>query len=595
MFLVNTRGFMGGTDCEQSPIVKDSATKIIYAVLKSKIPHIAIMAAAYYGADNYGMSSRSYTPCLLCGWPASKTAVMRREDHADRSRRGAVDGPQQRHRRQSLRHLPDVKVEKVTEALAAVLGETARHVFGTCQGRGMSTVRGKTSYGGSGSGVRVLRNPPLLSGRWVAMQHPPSGTTPSSSSTTTTNRVTAGSRGFLTGTGTSCTSTSTNARSCPEGLLGIPMEGHAVEARLWVKDVDCGFLPSAGVVSDFKVPAAPGGRVDSGVESGDEVLTDYEPMLAKIIARDVTRAEAIAHLSLAVRRDSVYGVRANRTLLVGLLEHEDVLARHLDTTFLEKLAPSGAVELGGVRDAGLCALAPTLADRASSRCNGGRLATIRSGCRKDRYHPQRPSHLAVEREILADCQLGGIPALSGDATEVAVQRMAARPDHVVMVADCVRRAFDVAKSCHVSDGRGNTDLIRVPRFQDAGSPAEPRFVTAPMPYTVVRFTVEQGQVASVGHTFLVSKSMKEAMKMERAVRAFTDGVVSDLHVKTGSRRRMGGWLIDFTSVGTGLLTRDHSGMAVGTGLLTRDHSGMALKGVTHMGKCSSPSKEVRHE
>ena len=75
IFLQNTTGFMVGTQYEQQGMIKDGS-KMINAVTNSSVPHITINMAASYGAGNYGMSGRSYSPRLLFSWPNSKTAIM---------------------------------------------------------------------------------------------------------------------------------------------------------------------------------------------------------------------------------------------------------------------------------------------------------------------------------------------------------------------------------------------------------------------------------------------------------------------------------------------------------------------------------------
>ena len=78
------------------------------------------------------------------------------------------------------------------------------------------------------------------------------------------------------------------------GQEDVRFDGHAIEARLYAEDAAHGFLPSAGRVVAYREPA--GVRVDSGVEPGTEVGTDYDPMLAKVIAHGADRGEALARL-----------------------------------------------------------------------------------------------------------------------------------------------------------------------------------------------------------------------------------------------------------------------------------------------------------
>ena len=75
IFLQNTTGYMVGTRYEQRGIIKDGA-KMINAVTNSTVPHLTVNMGASYGAGNYGMSGRSYSPRFLFTWPNAKTAVM---------------------------------------------------------------------------------------------------------------------------------------------------------------------------------------------------------------------------------------------------------------------------------------------------------------------------------------------------------------------------------------------------------------------------------------------------------------------------------------------------------------------------------------
>lgn len=75
IYLQNITGFMVGSKYEQEGIIKHGA-KLINAVSNSSVPAITIMVGASYGAGNYGMSGRAYSPRFLFTWPNHKIAVM---------------------------------------------------------------------------------------------------------------------------------------------------------------------------------------------------------------------------------------------------------------------------------------------------------------------------------------------------------------------------------------------------------------------------------------------------------------------------------------------------------------------------------------
>ena len=97
------------------------------------------------------------------------------------------------------------------------------------------------------------------------------------------------------------------------------------------------YQPQTGRVEALEFPAVAGLRVDSGVESGSVVGTDYDSMLAKVIATGPTRVEATRLLVDALRRARIHGVGTNRDLLLAILDHDEFLGGKADTGFLDRL------------------------------------------------------------------------------------------------------------------------------------------------------------------------------------------------------------------------------------------------------------------
>jgi acetyl-CoA/propionyl-CoA carboxylase biotin carboxyl carrier protein len=97
--------------------------------------------------------------------------------------------------------------------------------------------------------------------------------------------------------------------------------GHAMECRINAEDPANAFLPSPGVITDYREPSGPGVRIDSGVTAGSEVVGLYDPLIAKLCAWDVDREHARLRMLRALDELVVDGV----TTLVGfhraLLEH----------------------------------------------------------------------------------------------------------------------------------------------------------------------------------------------------------------------------------------------------------------------------------
>jgi geranyl-CoA carboxylase beta subunit len=81
VYLMNTTGYMVGSESEQGGIVKHGS-KMIQAVTNVRVPRITIVIGASFGAGNYGMSGRGFSPDFIFAWPNARTAVMGGEQAA---------------------------------------------------------------------------------------------------------------------------------------------------------------------------------------------------------------------------------------------------------------------------------------------------------------------------------------------------------------------------------------------------------------------------------------------------------------------------------------------------------------------------------
>jgi 3-methylcrotonyl-CoA carboxylase beta subunit len=81
LFLQNITGFMVGSRYEAGGIAKDGA-KLVTAVSCAKVPKITVVIGGSYGAGNYGMCGRAYSPRFLWMWPNARISVMGGEQAA---------------------------------------------------------------------------------------------------------------------------------------------------------------------------------------------------------------------------------------------------------------------------------------------------------------------------------------------------------------------------------------------------------------------------------------------------------------------------------------------------------------------------------
>ncbi len=81
IFLQNITGFMVGSQAEHGGIARHGA-KLVTAVATTSVPKITVLLGASYGAGNYGMAGRAYSPRFLWTWPNARIAVMGGEQAA---------------------------------------------------------------------------------------------------------------------------------------------------------------------------------------------------------------------------------------------------------------------------------------------------------------------------------------------------------------------------------------------------------------------------------------------------------------------------------------------------------------------------------
>ncbi|MET7734196.1 5-oxoprolinase/urea amidolyase family protein [Streptomyces sp. NPDC005402] len=123
-----------------------------------------------------------------------------------------------------------------------------------------------------------------------------------------------------------------------------PPRGHAVEARVYAEDPSREHRPSAGLLTRVEFPT--GVRVDGWVETGTEVTTSYDPMLAKIIAYGPDRAHALRRLDEALQRTRLDGIETNLGLVRAALADADFrTAAHSTATLATVQDPTPRIEV----------------------------------------------------------------------------------------------------------------------------------------------------------------------------------------------------------------------------------------------------------
>lgn len=119
----------------------------------------------------------------------------------------------------------------------------------------------------------------------------------------------------------------------------IKLSGHAIECRIYAEDPEDGFMPSTGVLKNYRLPAGPGVRVDSGVVIFSEIPVYYDPIIAKLITWGQDRAEAISRAQRALEEYRVSGLKTTIGFHRVVLGNDKFIAGDLSTKFLDEEYP----------------------------------------------------------------------------------------------------------------------------------------------------------------------------------------------------------------------------------------------------------------
>jgi acetyl-CoA/propionyl-CoA carboxylase biotin carboxyl carrier protein len=287
----------------------------------------------------------------------------------------------------------------------------------------------------------------------------------------------------------------------------------------------------------LREPERDGVRVDSGIVAGSVVGTDYDPMIAKVVAWGDDRASALHRLDGALAATGVLGVHTNIAFLRALLADPDVAAGRLDTGLVERRLVE-LVRTDVPPEAVVAAALGRLAQRATTPGDdpfevltgwrvGGRSWTherLRSatGSVVD-IAVQGPAHASRVRTVDGDVEGEPVPAsatLSGSDLQLVVDGRAARWLYAT-------EGPPESPTVWVGRDGGAWALREVePQVRQRAASASTGPLRAPMPGTVSAVHVAVGDQVAAGEPLVVV----EAMKMEHVVRSAIAGTLTELYV-----------------------------------------------------------------
>ncbi|MFC5342509.1 biotin carboxylase N-terminal domain-containing protein [Brevundimonas staleyi] len=316
----------------------------------------------------------------------------------------------------------------------------------------------------------------------------------------------------------------------------IPMNGWAMEARLYAEDPSNGFLPSIGKLEHFVLPDDI--RIDTGVFEGGEVSQFYDPMIAKLIVHEETREQAAEALADACAEVEVWPVRTNAGFMNRLLRHQRFLTGEVDTGLIATEADTLMLAPDDVREAAAVALL------AEERMYENQQVTREpftpwdgeKGVGGFRLNGRRRSviHATVGGERVARNALSAMSGdwswLVGEGDDALKVQVSYHPNELVIGER--HFAYAAVGDDTVIFDRGDALSVAPAKAAQGGAgPASDGALRAPMPGKIVATPAKAGDVVTKGQPIIVL----EAMKMEHALTAPFDGVVGEIGYAVGDQ------------------------------------------------------------
>ncbi len=326
----------------------------------------------------------------------------------------------------------------------------------------------------------------------------------------------------------------------------VVFKGHAIEARLYAENPNNDFLPETGTIANLSFSNSANIRWDSGIKKGDKVTPDFDPMLAKVISFSETREESANILSKELKSIHLPGVITNKDFLIGCLENKSFLSGKTTSDFIEREYK----KLFPLKDKGnidRCMKATVAWLQFYQKTNNSNLnflprnwtngilpkSTLSFQLNDEEYifkYSNTGNFLEIYREHFERISLSKIEMI-----EVSENLIICEIDGTILNASITKFGENIS----INSGQGDLILRILPTFNDPNEVVTEGSLTAPMPGKIIKINAKLNKSVKAGETLLIL----EAMKMEHAVKAVSDGKISEMYVKTGDQVESGANLL----------------------------------------------------
>ena len=320
----------------------------------------------------------------------------------------------------------------------------------------------------------------------------------------------------------------------------VVWDGHAIEARIYAEDPENNFLPSTGKLIANQIKPKAGIRWDSGVEAGMLIGTDFDPLLAKVIAHGSTRLDAARKLASELENTHFGGFVTNVEFLANVLRHKEFIQGNTTTGFIDEFSPSRSLVLEDDQQR-FVAITAALWLQGLNRSQAVVLENMPSGWNNARLPDQRIVFEMDDRLLEIHYKRNRDGSFTVDNLQQAIVHHWCESE-VDIEIDGVRTLSSVTMEGDqllVQCLGGNKLLNIQPRFVSSQEQEQQGSLVSPMPGKVVELHVKKGDRVKAGDNLL----MIEAMKMNHNVKANEDGIIAELFVQENDQLDYGAVLM----------------------------------------------------
>jgi propionyl-CoA carboxylase alpha chain len=326
----------------------------------------------------------------------------------------------------------------------------------------------------------------------------------------------------------------------------IHSNGHAIEARLYAENPENNFLPEIGKISRLFYPNNNGIRWDTGIESGSEVSPKYDPMLAKVISFGEDRIQAANLLAKELRNTQLAGVITNKDFLINCLENKSFLKGKTTSDFISREEKKLFTTFDKKEMDCLMKLAAVWLQHSTLKDNSN-LNFLPRNWTNGRLSKPTVKFSHSDEEFCYEYE--NISEAVKISRKLFERISASTITNVICEENSIRCEIDekfvsaevsyYQNELTINGGNGDLSLKVMPKFSDPTEVEIEGSLTAPMPGKILNINVKKGSKVSTGDTLIIL----EAMKMEHAIKASSDGVVSNLYVSAGDQVESGASLM----------------------------------------------------